>query len=252
MYIVFVVVLILIALGIVLFFYLQDRNNKVRNKVVQRLKAENQELKQRLAETENNLKELKEAALPVVNRLEEIKRKIPDFSVATTCSEKCDSLNLFWNDYYGSEQFFKERSKGSEEFFREMQRAITAKEIIRELQLKVTTPFYETMDQEDLSVEEVRACILKMAMQLYDMISTYQSVNKRNEQRLNISIVKNEKSEEEAFNEAKQISDFETETPRWIRRIASGLKNMGIEDRKVIISGYRLAEVPLDTRDLQQ
>lgn len=248
MYIMFIV-LILIALGIVLFFYLQSRD-RIRDKVVQQLKAENQKLKQQLAETLNSLKELKNAALPVVNRLEEIKRKIPDFSVATTCSEKCDYLNLFWNDYYGSEQFFKERSKGSDELFRELQRAITAGEIIRELQQKVTTPFYETMDQEDLSVEEVRACILKMAMQLYDVISTYQSVNKRNEQRLNISIVKNEKSEEEAFNEAKQISDFETETPRWIRRIASGLKNMGIEDKKVIISGYRLTEnIPDQTEE---
>ncbi|MDH6341910.1 phage shock protein A [Parabacteroides sp. PFB2-12] len=238
---------ILIILGIALGFGLgifawgKMGGAKLKEDVV-RLRKEKKELEVHYQEQKTKLSNLSKAAKAVSDLQKAIKNGIPDFSSESSEEKRLYLMENFWNAYYNGEQFIKERSPESDRFFRDLYRALKATETLKELQEKVTTPFYEAMDQASLDAEGVREKLLKMAMQMYDVVSSFQSVNMRKiEQGLNIGIVKGDKTEEQALEEAKIITDIEQETPRWIRSIASGVKGIGVEDKGIIISGYKLA-----------
>ena len=86
----------------------------------------------------------------------------------------------------------------------------------------------------------IRERLVKMALQMFDVVSAFQSPNQRKkEQGLNIGVVKGTFTEADAFDRAKIITGLEEETPRWIRNFARGVQGLGLDDRRIILSGYK-------------
>lgn len=236
---IFMVIAVLLAFGLGRF--ISDKDKTKLKEVVLQLKEKNEEQRVQLEQLNKNLNDLKKAAKAVSDLQQKIKDGIPDFSSLISLEKRVQLMEIFWNTYYDNVQFIKVHSPKSDVFFRDLYRAVKAIDTIKELQEKVTTPFYGAMDQEALDAVYVREKLLKMAMQMYDVISSFQSPNQRkSEQGLNIGIVKGEKTEEEALKEAKIITDLEVETPRWIRSMAFGVKGIGVDDKGIIFSGYKL------------
>ncbi len=84
------------------------------------------------------------------------------------------------------------------------------------------------------------AALLNMGMIAFDAITSFDTINARDEQDLNKLILKEIISKEEALYKAKQITDRPMETPRWIRVIKASVEGTGIKDKGIIFSGYKL------------
>lgn len=239
-------VLLLIAVGFII--YLLKNGGLSSRETIKKLTEENKRLADQLQSEQKKYEQLRSAAQAVSNFIGDIKRKIPDFTTVSTLEEKVGLLQNYWNDYYDGEQLFK--STASDKVFRELYLKLKAWELVSELQDKVTTPFYKMLNEEQEDELYIRERFLKMAMQLFDAVSAFQSPNQRKkEQGLNIGIIKGIQTEEEAFESAKVITDLEVETPLWVRNWLKGLQNLDMEDRNIIISGYKYPAKKETTND---
>ncbi len=144
-------------------------------------------------------------------------------------------------DLLSPNEIFK---NGKENLISELGLCIKAYERIMLLQKKVTLPFLKGIDQEPAPTEEhkvkVRGAILRMAMQLYDGVDSFNSVNEREEQRLNLNVVEGKMEIGEAMAKSELISTLSHKSPRWARNIKKGVEGIGVEDENVIFSGYKL------------
>ena len=243
---IFLLVLLLIAVGFIVFL-LKNGGLSSRD-TIKRLTEENKRLVDQLQSEQKKYEQLKSAAQAVSNFIGDIKRKIPDFTTVSTLEEKVGLLQNYWNDYYDGEQLF--RSTASDKVFRELYLKLKAWELVSELQDKVTTPFYKMLNEEQEDELYIRERFVKMAIQLFDAVSAFQSPNQRKkEQGLNIGIVKGIQTEEQAFESAKVITDLEVETPLWVRNWLKGLQNLNMEGRNIIISGYKYPAKKETTND---
>ena len=233
---IFLLVLLLIAVCFIVFL-LKNGGLSSRD-IIKRLTEEKKLLAEQLQSEKKKYGKLRSAAQEVSNLIGDIRRKIPDFTTVSTLEEKVGLLQNYWNDYYDGEQLFK--STASDRFYRELYLKLKAWELVSELQNKVTTPFYEMLNEEQTDALLVRERFVKMSIQLFDGISAFQSPNQRKkEQGLNIGIFRGTMTEEQALENAKIITDLEVETPLWIRNWAKGLQGMDLEDRNIIVSGYK-------------
>ena len=229
-------VLLLIAVGVI--FYLLKNGGFSSRDEINRLKCENEMLDERLRRMNEKYESLTKVAEPVYRRMSDVRDKIPDFKSVSTLEDRVGLLQNFWNDYYNGEQLFK--SKASDEFFRELFLKLTAWELIKEMQDRVTSPFYALLNEEEPDAMLIRERLVKMALQMFDVVSAFQSPNQRKkEQGLNIGVVKGTFTEADAFDRAKIITGLEEETPRWIRNFARGVQGLGLDDRRIILSGYK-------------
>jgi hypothetical protein len=229
-------VLLLIAVGFIVF--LLKNGGLSSRETIKILTEENRRLADQLQSEQRRYEQLRSAAQAVSNFIGDIKRRIPDFTTVSTLEDKVGLLQNYWNDYYDGEQLF--RSTASDRFLRELYLKLKAWELVSELQNKVTTPFFEMLNEEQTDTLLVRERFIKMSMQLFDAISAFQSPNQRKrEQGLNIGVFRGTMTEEQAFENAKVITDLEVETPLWIRNWARGLQGINLEDRNIIISGYK-------------
>ncbi len=223
--------------------------------------AENEysDLKRKFAELEGRYNELRSVATKVNNLHKDIRSGIPRFSSNDSLINRVKQLKEFWLGYYGAgEQFFKINSDGgtdgveTEEFFRDVMRKLKAAELINQLQCNVTQPFIDRMDSDKtLNPIESRTLLIKMGLQLFDAVSSFQSPNKRKGQEINVAIAKQEINESEAYDMAQTISEYETDSPLFIRNIALGLTNIEIEDQGIIISGYKFSDEKNNTENIE-
>lgn len=218
-----------------------------------------EDLKRKYSDLEARYNELRAAATKVNNLHKDIRNGVPRFSSKDSLINRVNQLKEFWLGYYGAgEQFFKINSDGdadsveSEEFFRDVMRKLKAAELITQLQNNVTQPFIDRMDS-DKALEPItaRTLLIKMGLQLFDAVSSFQSPNKRKGQEINVAITKQEIAEREALEMAQTISEYETDSPLFIRNIASGLTNIGVEDKGIIIAGYKFSGEKNNTEDVE-
>ena len=127
-----------------------------------------------------------------------------------------------------------------------LHKSIKALTWMQTMQKEVTFPFIREMEKLQTSdpenVAAMRACLMKMAMRLFDMADSFGNINARNEQQYNIALVKGELSEEEALKHCKVMTHYEHETPRWTRSILQAVEGWGLEDVGIIFSGYKLKQ----------
>ena len=194
---------------------------------------------------------LHSAATNVNDANKRVREAIPLFSPDRSLVDRVQSLKEFWLGDYGVDgKLFKRLSQEgddtkqwSEDFFYDVTRKLRAAEAMSQMQERVTRPFLKSMEEQGvISARVSRECMVKMAMQLFDMVSSFQSPNKRSGQELNVGIVSGNLSETEALNKARIITEFEVDTPLYIRNIAEALKGVDIDKGTIIISGYRFPQ----------
>lgn len=255
-YIVFVIIFVLIlALGLSLYKIYTIKPETEGGE----LENEYSDLKRKFADLEARYNELKSAATKVNNLHKDIRGGIPRFSSQDSLINRVKQLKEFWLGYYGAgEQFFKINSDGgtdcveTEEFFRDVMRKLKAAELISQLQCNVTQPFIDRMDSDEaLDPIMARTLLIKMGLQLFDAVSSFQSPNKRKGQEINVAIAKHEINEREALDIAQTISEYETDSPLFIRNIALGLTNIEVEDRGIIIAGYKFSGEKNNTENIE-
>lgn len=88
--------------------------------------------------------------------------------------------------------------------------------------------------------QEIIDSTIDLAMKAVDVADAYEwSINNRPEQKLNLEVVSQIKTKEEAYDNARQITDNPTVTPKWIRAMSGSLKDVVSETTKIIYSGYK-------------
>ena len=81
---------------------------------------------------------------------------------------------------------------------------------------------------------------IDLAMKAVDVADASDwNINNRPEQKLNLEVVSQVKTIEQAYENAKQITDNPTVTPKWIRALHGSLKDIVSETCKIIYSGYK-------------
>lgn len=240
MWIIISIIITMIAIITAVSNFVAYQNQKKRNEQIAMEKADIEEELQKEKKECNKCREVLKECIPYRNFKQDMKSKKPIFKKDVSLVENLDRLHAFWVDFFANEQFFKNDNPNSDQFFVDLYRKLKAADEIKLLQDRVTTPYYERLAKGHITAVESRKLTIKMAMELYDVISSFQSFNQRKqEQGLNIGIVKGTINTDEALSRAKIITDLEIETPLWVRNMALGLKDIGLEDENLILSGYK-------------
>lgn len=179
----------------------------------------------------------------VVQQYKQLKDNMPD--LAQNGQRRLDEQLTMLEDYLMRTGRLIKPEQG-EAFFMLLHKSIKALTWMQTMQKEVTFPFIREMEKlqtiDPENVAAMRACLMKMAMRLFDMADSFGNVNARNEQQYNIALVKGELSEEEALKHCKVMTRYEHETPRWTRSILQAVEGWGLEDAGVIFSGYKLKQ----------
>lgn len=212
---------------------------------MEELETASKEYKDTIADlTEENAKlnETLQLQNKVVQQYKHLKRNAPDLT--QNGQRGLDEQLTMLEDYLRAGNLVKpEQGKA---FFMQLCKSIKARERMQTMQKEVTFPFLHEMEKLQKSdpenVAAMRACLMKMAMRLFDMVDSFGNVNARNEQQINVSLVQGELSEEEALKHCKVMTRYEHETPRWTRSILQAVEGWGLEDVGIIFSGYKLKQ----------
>lgn len=209
----------------------------IQSKKLLKIKKDKESGQEDLKKCQDDLKKCQEESGKLLVILKEINTSIPKFGGNEKFNDEVELLQMFLSGSYGGKKAFW--SDESNKFFKELRKRLEAWDLVMELQEKVTTPFYRMLNDQQNDVLLIREQFIKMSMQLFDAVSEFKSPNRRLEQELNINVFKGSMTEDEAFNEAKIITNLEVETPLWVRNWVNGLQNIGMEDRNIIVSGYK-------------
>lgn len=131
-------------------------------------------------------------------------------------------------------------------FKRELMASLEAYERLKMLQLQVTIPYQQALQLQDKMIDaeiahQNLANTIRMAMQLFDGIDGYHSPNHRDEQDLNLRVIKGEMTEDAALDESIQLDNNPNHTPIWLRSIRETMLQSGITPKDgIIYSGYKL------------
>lgn len=129
-------------------------------------------------------------------------------------------------------------------YFNRQKAGINSYELIIKLQSFMNDVQINLQTQDPAMTPEQRksnlALLLDMAMVSFDCITSFHSINARDEQKLNIMVLDGIMTKAEAIANAKQMTNISTETPKWIRVLKGSLEEYGIQDYNIIFSGYKL------------
>ena len=211
--------------------------NDLRETVVS-LEAENAKLKGELDE-KNNLISGYESNIEEFLMILDLK---PNFNMSTD-AENNEAAENFIKCVI--EKYPKGASiEGMKEYFDRQRTGIEAYRIIKLLQTYMNNVQMELQRQDTPLDDECKKAnlisILDMAMVAFDYITPFHNINAREEQKLNQKILEGLLSRNEALSQAKQITKISTETPKWLRVIKESVEYAGINEPKIIFSGYKL------------
>ena len=212
----------------------KSREEKCSTQQLTELNDNNLLLKQQLDELENTA-----SAYKALNEtLEQWRNNPPDLSSGQVIDARLDALGSYLTDI-GS-------MVDATSLFGELRDLDEAKSLIELLKRQVTVPFQDYLyNQSDVVSNEsshaILAYILQSFMELYDAIDSYKSFNAREEQSLNVKIIKQELDITQAKAMAKKATGDPLETPKWLRVLCDCMRNWGIsEDDNIIITGYKM------------
>lgn len=235
--------LLVASIIINILLYQQSQKNKmsISQDEINDLKTENLELKTKVEKARKFIDRAKE----IVAQEEALKllilNSIPKFPRNESLDARFDKLVDFWFGYYGDKKIFIEKSPDSEWLFKDIRRKLKASSLIDQLRLNVTKPFATLLDrvEPEPTSQELREEFIKMAIRLYDSVHSFQNPSASPHLKLNAQYVMGEKTEEEAYECAEYFTNFEEDTPRWARRLAQCIKELGAENQKIVFSGFK-------------
>lgn len=244
--IILLVGLLLASIIINILLYQQLQKNKIPFTLaeIDDLRSENLELKTKVEKARKFIARAKE----IVAQEEALKllilNSIPDFPRNESLETRFGKLVDFWFGYYGDKKIFIEKSPDSESLFVDIRRKLKASSLIDQLRINVTKPFATLLDrvEPEPTSQELREEFIKMAIRLYDSVHSFQNPSASPHLKLNAQYVMGEKTEEEAYECAEIFTNFEEDTPRWARRLAQCLKELGAENQKIVFSGFKFQE----------
>lgn len=120
-----------------------------------------------------------------------------------------------------------------------------ARKMLESFRTNVVIPYVATLKDVEMPLSpETKQSIIDMtidlAMKAVDVADASDwNINNRPEQKLNLEVVSQQKTIEQAYENAIQITDNPTVTPRWIRALYGSLKDIVSESCKIIYSGYK-------------
>lgn len=120
-----------------------------------------------------------------------------------------------------------------------------ASKMLESFRNNVVSPYIAALKDVEMPLSpEAKQNIIDMtidlAMKAVDVADASDwNINNRPEQKLNLEVVSQVKTIEQAYENAKQITDNPTVTPKWIRALHGSLKDIVSETCKIIYSGYK-------------
>lgn len=252
-----IIFLAILVVSVCYIFILKKKLEGMSSDEFARLQNQNEKLTQSLEVLNTDYNILRDKAAQLMYLRDDLVNKMPDLTSGTN-DQKLDQLLTFWTNYFGDEKFFLKKCPDGEQFFKDLRNDLEDTKHIELMQKRVTEPFFKKLSQSILEPVEVREMVVKMAMMLYDTVSFTSPNSRPIEQGLNKSVVLREEeiSEEEAisnaYDKAKVISDLEVETALWVRNLANGLRGLGLDNKKLILSGYKFAPQPVGSKEQTQ
>lgn len=133
----------------------------------------------------------------------------------------------------GKDNYFERQRIGTESYNLIMKLQDYMNEVQMDLQ-RQEPPLNEEQKKSNL------ASLLNLSMISFDCITSFYSINAREEQKLNKSVLYGNLNRTEAISKAKQMTNISTETPKWIRVLKESVEELDIKHFDIIFSGYKL------------
>lgn len=240
-----------IAASIVLFLYIKAR------KTIKVLKGDISTQQETIKGLKNELEE-KSAGLPSVERIKALKEKesalnaiyksLPNFKKVTGFQERLEALIDFIVCQLVEKIPDENERQQYMNFFNVLRQGADAYCLILLLRDKKMRPLMTCL--KGLQADSVKTAdynmileqILDAAMTTYDVVTTaFNNPNALSGQELNVKLLKNNITREDALSQAKLITDNQYETDSWAVVLKKMLASKGINRSNVICSGYKLS-----------
>lgn len=249
------IIILLISISIIasiaLYFYIHTRktikvlkeNISAQEELIERFKRE--------AEERNN------TDFPSIERIEKliekektlntIYRSIPNFIKITDFQERLEKFVKFIDQQLVEKLPSEEEQRYYRDFFNQLRVGADAFKLVILLRDKKMHPLMTHL--KGLQVDTLRTSdynkiielLFDAVMTTYDVVTTaFNNPNTLPGQELNVKLLENNITREEALSQAKSITDNLYETDLWAIVIKKTLANKGINNTNVIFSGYKL------------
>ena len=195
------------------------------------------EMKKQLNEKDKKIEEYRK----ITSEFVELIKLKPTFTKDTDV-ENGEALEEFISKYLGIYSSDVD-TRSMNAYFMRQRKGLEAYEILRRLKGYMFEMQTELQNQTPpiTDIYEKRknlAILLNMGMVAYDYVTTFNTINVRDEQNLNKMIMDKTLTIEQALPKARQMTNVTTETPRWIIVIKDSVEWTGVMG--VIYSGYKL------------
>lgn len=136
--------------------------------------------------------------------------------------------------------------KGYESLMDNLAAAVRTEELLNAFRDKSIRPFMDELKHCPMPVSSedqarLLSKMMEVAMNSVDVVDVCrENINARPEQRLTKDVLCGVKTKEQAYAEAKTITDNPLETPVWARAIKSIAVAANVADRPVLYSGYKI------------
>lgn len=137
-------------------------------------------------------------------------------------------------------------SKGYESLMDNLSQAVRAEELLNAFRHEYTRPFMDRLKRSEIPLSpemeaDLIAMMMSVAMSAVDVAETSrENINARPEQHLTKHILLGTKTREQAYTAAKSITDNLFETPVWARTIKSIALRLGVAEKPILYSGYKI------------
>lgn len=128
----------------------------------------------------------------------------------------------------------------------DMEDLIIADKFLRKFQRNYIEPLHSQLDSMEMPLTQEQIdnnlkSLIEVAALCFDFVDSYHpTIENPQEQQIGLSVVREEKSLEEALRESFVANDIATQTPRWIRVLRNSLKGLDFDMSQIIVSGFKL------------